>query len=375
MTETHDSPPDLVTFFETLAREIPESDAEEHIALSDANLPVPPRELTTGAICITSGYRRIHGRNPVEGVRIEADKPALRALGLLVLSSIFHRQPASVSLCLTHPRATLRRVLIGHDWDEAPDMPGFHESPLRHNFSPEWHVNRHPWTHRPLAPRELPVLYLTPEDLFSDVVELEGRVVGVGFGHCAASALLADLLLQLSLAKNQQDEIDLEGEWGFRGVGPNSVDISLYLPGSGGYLDAPVRGEPGWSEPIISHEAPQSRRTPSFVAMAGKGGISTLRTLWNEHLSATFPTDTLGDQIEGIDPVEVDSAAAGCIEVFLSGTRLDVWRTAILGTCCRDLAVLAIECPREDQRTYFRRLENLTRQVLETTRDASKRSD
>lgn len=50
-------------------------------------------------------------------------------------------------------------------------------------------------------------------------------------GTGARLVLLAALLLNLSLAHNEQDEIELKGESGFRGVGIGSAEVQLFLPG------------------------------------------------------------------------------------------------------------------------------------------------
>jgi hypothetical protein len=93
--------------------------------------------------------------------------------------------------------------------------------------------------------------------------------------------------------------------------------------------------------------------------------IQEIQALWREHMEAPFPEETAGDEIDGIDLVLADSTTAGCVDTFLRYPgHLDLWRTAILGLCHRDLHVLASRCPRPDQRAYFRRLERLAELVL-----------
>jgi hypothetical protein len=69
------------------------------IALSEENLPVPPPVLAKSRLCATWGYH-FYGDSPVEHVSFEADKATFRALGLLVLASVFHRLPEGVTLLL-----------------------------------------------------------------------------------------------------------------------------------------------------------------------------------------------------------------------------------------------------------------------------------
>jgi hypothetical protein len=54
----------------------------------------------------------------------------------------------------------------------------------------------------------------------------------MGFGNDDASVRLADLLLKLGSPRNETNEVVLEGEGGFRGVGVHSAKASFYLPGS-----------------------------------------------------------------------------------------------------------------------------------------------
>jgi hypothetical protein len=72
--------------------------------------------------------------------------------------------------------------------------------------------------------------------------ELASRDVCVGFGCSVASALFAELLLNASMAANDELEFELEGEQGVRGVGPGSAEITLWLPGGLGHLDSTPRG-------------------------------------------------------------------------------------------------------------------------------------
>ena len=54
--------------------------------------------------------------------------------------------------------------------------------------------------------------------------------------------MFAELLLNAGLEDNQKLEFRLAGECGYRGVGPGSAELALWLPGSLGYLDSePIR--------------------------------------------------------------------------------------------------------------------------------------
>ena len=89
--------------------------------------------------------------------------------------------------------------------------------------------------------------------------------------------------------------------------------------------------------------------------------------LWNERLSLTFPEGYGGKEIEGIDPALLDGDIAGCIQTFIKNKgKLDLWRTAILGLCYRDVSIV-VEKIEEDVKEYFRRLEILSKLVLQVS--------
>ena len=79
-----------------------------------------------------------------------------------------------------------------------------------------------------------------------------------------------------------------------------------------------------------------------------------------------------GKEIESIDLTLLDSDVAGCILTFLQNDgELDLWCTAILGLCYRDLAIALRKLDGEAQ-DYFQRLETLSKLVLEAVRDKAK---
>lgn len=103
--------------------------------------------------------------------------------------------------------------------------------------------------------------------------------------------------------------------------------------------------------------------------MVRKKSFAMLETLWREHVQSPFPEGLAGQLVAGVCVVSLDTLAAGCIDTFLSRAgKLDHWRTALLGLCYHDLAVVAPELEGEMQR-YIRRLEQLTRMILEAVRD------
>jgi len=83
------------------------------------------------------------------------------------------------------------------------------------------------------------------------------------------------------------------------------------------------------------------------------------------HLTRRFPAGYGGEDIDGIDLVLLDAETVGCISSFLNnGNEVDLERTAILGRCHRDLAVVVRQLNGE-AKDYFSQLETLAELVLD----------
>jgi hypothetical protein len=229
---------DLERLFGALARTLPEDQEDEpgFVSFSTSVLPAPPAALSTDRLCLTWHYRFQSYGSPTEMVSFEATKATYRHLGLLVLAAVLHREPARVHVSLNHPRSQVQQLVV-ELWNGDADDPGLIQVPVAFNYYPGA-PGRHPWTHDGVSPEQLPNLYLTKDgDDIISADELSSRNVAVGFGQAAAACRMAELMLNASLSTAAPVEYDLEGESGFRGVGPGSAEIRLNLPGSLGYLD------------------------------------------------------------------------------------------------------------------------------------------
>ena len=87
--------------------------------------------------------------------------------------------------------------------------------------------------------------------------------------------------------------------------------------------------------------------------------------LWNIHLTSKFPHGYGGKNIDGIELALLDGDVAGCILSFIENNgRLDLWRTAILGICYRDLTIVMTSQLSGEAQEFFSRLETLSNLVL-----------
>lgn len=100
--------------------------------------------------------------------------------------------------------------------------------------------------------------------------------------------------------------------------------------------------------------------------------VEEVRKVWDEHLATRFPKECIGEEIENIDLMLVDSFTTGCISTFIDRNgKLDLWRTAVLGRCYHDLAIVTNKIDGK-AKDYFCRLEWLSEKVLKTVAQNAK---
>jgi hypothetical protein len=105
--------------------------------------------------------------------------------------------------------------------------------------------------------------------------------------------------------------------------------------------------------------------------MSDANSLQAINRLWQEHSAAPYPKGLAGKLIASVDVTTLDTYVAGCVSTFLSREgNLDLWRTAILGLCYRELGQ-ALPGLQGEGRTYFMRLDALARMVLEAVRDCN----
>jgi hypothetical protein len=88
-----------------------------------------------------------------------------------------------------------------------------------------------------------------------------------------------------------------------------------------------------------------------------------IEELWEEHTLAPFPKGYRGKDISGIDFVMLDADVAGCVHTFLKRGNLNLFQTAVLGLCYRNLNYVA-PILNEEGKAYYWRLERLAELVL-----------
>ncbi len=191
------------------------------VLLDRATVPATPAEMTTDAIRLQRGCRDWMGWR-VDQFWLTLDKAACRALGLLILGVVLHPEPEEVEVHLTDPESDIKVLRVEY-FHQGPGELGYVTVPGFLNYHPQQPSGPSPLGGTPV--HALPVLRLDQSDP-------EERSV-VGFGSDVGSVNLAALLLDLGLADNPYNEIELLGEPGGegRGVGVASAELSIRLPG------------------------------------------------------------------------------------------------------------------------------------------------
>ena len=88
-----------------------------------------------------------------------------------------------------------------------------------------------------------------------------------------------------------------------------------------------------------------------------------IEELWKEHLAVAFPKDYRGKDVNGIDFVMLDADVAGCVDSLLERGNLNLFQTATLGLCYRDLNYV-MPILNDEGRAYYWRLERLAELLL-----------
>jgi len=92
--------------------------------------------------------------------------------------------------------------------------------------------------------------------------------------------------------------------------------------------------------------------------------MNEIKNSWNEFCKLPFPENLAGELINGIDPVSIDSFAAGCISTFIAnGGSLDNERISILNKCMSDIKSIEPSLNSENQ-SYYEILFTLGKAVL-----------
>ncbi len=203
-----------------------------------SSAPSLPPSATTDRIVITRSHHQYAGYWRADRLELYATRQTLRALGVIVVASLFAQPDASTDITLSHPASDIHTLRIR---TPAPAIPGqgLALAPLWYDYWPQQPC-KHPWDGERIDPWDLPGLELTDHDELP-VTEAQwlARDTVVGFGTPQGIARFGQFLVDIGNPVTGGDEFELEGEAGFRGVAPVSPELKIRLPGSFGW-------EPGY---------------------------------------------------------------------------------------------------------------------------------
>ncbi|HET9061125.1 MAG TPA: hypothetical protein VFN61_14500 [Acidimicrobiales bacterium] len=231
--------------YDAVARQLPgdhEAVEADSIVFCRKNLPRPKASMMTDRIVVvpaTSGYNT---HFQFESVWLFTDKGTLRALGLLLLATVFHPYPSLVEVRLTNPESVVT-LLRTRSCGEATGAghPGLRAVPTGFSYAP-WPPERAPFSEEALRmPLDyLPSLILTnrQELVAGDrrVAKLDTLLIGDSSGSewkvLQGKLRLAELFLNAGLPGSEETDYYLESELGWRGVSPHSHELRIKLPGA-----------------------------------------------------------------------------------------------------------------------------------------------
>jgi len=224
---------DLATIYSDLASQLPSrSDGNENITLSSENLPLAHFEMASDNLYISKAEHYYNDWFRADALWFFARKETYRYLGLLILSVVFHQKVSEVEIKLNHPHSQIKSLIVENPPLDINKLPsGYYSQPFAFKYYPQFPA-KHPFD-RCILPADLPCFELSNSTNlnFTDEDWKQRDTVRI-FGTDAGMVLFAELLLNLSLPNNKQDEFELEGESGFRGVGISSAEVKLFLPGN-----------------------------------------------------------------------------------------------------------------------------------------------
>ena len=239
---------DLNRIFGAVAALVPDGPPGDPDFILHADiLPVPPAALFTDRLLFRKIAHDYNGWHQADALWMYLSPTKCRELGIFLLACAFHGPSENVTLTINHPDSAIRRITIPAGELKLADLPaGLSMKPFAFRYFPT-ETEKHPWMYE-LNKHNLPVLALSnAEDCVGSRDEdWSGRdTIWISVAS-PGTFLLAELLLNAGCSWNTVREYALEGDAGYRGVGPMSAELRIFLPGSDGWIydgeDVPAVG-------------------------------------------------------------------------------------------------------------------------------------
>jgi hypothetical protein len=207
-----------------------------HVIFHAGTLPVPPASLTTDRLLFRKLHHNYNGWYRADALWLYLTPEKCRELGIFLLATCFHGPTKQTTLSITHPSSAIRRIVIPATELNLEDPPtGLSMVPFALRYYPE-ETKKHPWMYESDT-RELPVFALSnANDMVGPTDEDWSRRDTVWLDTSSGTMRFAELLLNAGCSWNEVREYALEGDAGYRGVGPMSAEMRIFLPGSDGWI-------------------------------------------------------------------------------------------------------------------------------------------
>jgi hypothetical protein len=193
-----------------------------------SSVPGLPSSMTSGSVVVRRAHHDYNGCWRADALLMYATRQILRALGVVVVATLFAPPEHATDIALTHPATDIHTIRL----KPPPLGPDLARGALWYDYRPrQW--NKFPGLHEDVAPHDLPAVKLTSHDESGGITAEQwlARDTVVGFGSQAGVARFGQLLLDIGAPGSPGDEYHLEGEAGNRGVAPFERGAAIVAPG------------------------------------------------------------------------------------------------------------------------------------------------
>lgn len=228
----------LKSVFKRFNESFPEKFHEHSVIFDSDNLAIQSYEFMLNSLCIMKSHHYYDDHFRADKLVWFSQKEYFKYFGLLILSVVFNNDAEEARIKITNPNSLVKNIIIRfgfeHNFSKVFD---YKTIPYNYEYWPT-EITRMPWIHRNIPHSDYPCFFLTNEDeMIADEADWVNRDTVIISGTDVSLVLLAELLMNISNKNNKITEIDLEGEMGFRGVGPGSAEVKILLPGSFGWQE------------------------------------------------------------------------------------------------------------------------------------------
>jgi hypothetical protein len=230
---------DLENYFGDLASKIPTDEASEFIFSAEA-LPAPATRLLTDMLIVKKGkhFYESYVNSQADILHFQTHKHTYRQLGILILAKVFHYDLSEIHLQLGHPASDIKELVLDYEPEEQSLVfaPGYQIRPHLYTYWPQ-SIKEFPLADSSIPQRALPLFNLTnaSNDVGGDETEWNERDIVRCAGTDQGNILFASILLNLGRPQETCNEVSLEGDIGYGGVGLGSAEVKLCLPNSLGW--------------------------------------------------------------------------------------------------------------------------------------------